>query len=92
MKTQGVDCHSMQDNIPLNPEESNSKKRDLWKPHINARDFDTQHSIPEEEENIAVMKENLQDTDLRSIAKKNLLMEGKEAIVGESFQEEFIGF
>jgi hypothetical protein len=38
------------------------------------------------------MKENLQDTDLRSIAEKNLLKEGKEAIVGESFQEEFIGF
>jgi hypothetical protein len=39
-----------------------------------------------------MMKENLQDTDLRSIAEKNLLKEGKEAIVGESFQEEFIGF
>jgi hypothetical protein len=29
MKTQGVDCHSMQDNIPPNLEESNSNKRDL---------------------------------------------------------------
>jgi hypothetical protein len=92
VRTQGVDCHSMPDNIPPNPEGSNSKKRDLREPHINAGDSNSQHSILEEEKNIVVMKKNLQDTDLRFVANKKFLREGKEAIVGESFQKEFTGF
>jgi hypothetical protein len=76
---------SRQTIVPQNPDGSHSERRDLQEPHINAGDS-------EEKENVVGMKENLQVTDLRSATDKNLCRNGKEAIVGESIQEDFRGF